>query len=267
MISPFDGFSGLTWAGGGPLSVSTVAALRALARSLAGIPANASSADAAIAHIAQTFSVWAVPSSTHFAETMTGVTGSPSVGQFARSANGVLGTRSFGTATGDSAGVGLPWSAMALWSGTAFLGIIVWAWTGRRIDASGASVGTLAVNSPASMFSPTTGDNVYREVIPVIIDASGTLTVNGSAGPCGFQFSSAQAPTANGYYSAGSFSADDGVWGIHPTQCIDGDIPGAALAAGGYGFSNYNGSEPIFSYYWGGTVQSSSNAVGIVFSA
>lgn len=266
MISPFDGFAGLSWAGSS-MNSTVIVALGALARTLALVPANAADAAQAVTEISRNWSVWAVPTSLKPAETMTGVQTDCSVGQFRYRADGPLGERAFSTVTGGGAANGLPWSAMAFWSGTAFRGIIVWVWTGRTIDSLGNSVSTLIVDTPAAQFYPTTGDNVYREVYPIIIDATGAVIVDGPSGPCGYQFSSAQAPSANGYANVGWFSADDGVWGIHPGQCVDGDTPGAALGTGGYGFSNYNGSEPIYNYYWGGTAQASSNAVGVVFSA
>ncbi len=267
MISPFDTF-GISWAAGTGGSSSTLSAISSLARSLVSIPADSSSASSAVAEIAgRGFSVWAVPTSVKLAETVSGTTGVPTVGQFRYRAGGPLGERDLGLLTGDTAAAGLPWSAMAFWDGTQFRGIVISAWTGRKLDSLGADAGALAVTSPASIFYPMTGDNVYRQVRPIVVGPDGAVVVNGSSTTTGYQFSSAQVPTANGYYSTSFFSADDGVWGIQPDARIDGDIPGTSLASGGYGFQNFNGSEPVYNIFWGGAAEASSTAVGIIFSA
>lgn len=268
MKSPFDGFGVNSWAPGGE-TASTLSALRALARTLNQITANNVTVGEAVTAIdSRGYSTWAVPIPTKMSETLSGTTGTPGAGQFRYRVSGPLGQRDLGTLTGPTPASGLPWTAMAFWDGTSFRGIIVWAWTGDTINASEQTVSqSLPVTSPASMFSPMTGDNVYRRVLPIIISADGSLAVNAVPANTGFQFSSAQNPSANGYHTTSFFSQDDGTWGIQPGARIDGDIPGTALTTGGYGFNNYNSSEPVTTYYWGGPVQSSANYVGVVFSA
>jgi hypothetical protein len=157
---------------------------------------------------------------------------------------------------------------MAFWDGTQFRGILVWAWTGNTITGANTVVSAARpVTTPAEMFSPTTGDSLFRQVRPIVIEANGTVTLNGAEANTGFQFSSAQNPTSNGYHTTSFFSQDDGVWGFRPGAMLDGDTPGPALTTGGYGISAYQASEPITTYYWGGDSQSSANYVGVVFSA
>jgi hypothetical protein len=268
MISPFDTFGVNTWAGGGG-GGSVLDSLRALSRTLALVQANATSVATAVAAIeGNRYSVWAVPVPTRVAEAMSGTTSTPGAGQFRYRAGGPLGVRDLGTLTGSTEASGLPWTAMALWDGTAFRGIVVWAWTGATINALNQTVAEdRPVTTPAAMFSPTTGDDLYRQVRPLVIEATGALTVDGSNANTGFQFSSAQNPTANGYHTTSFFSQDDGIWGILPGAMLDGDTPGPALSTGGYGISAYQSSEPITTYFWGGAVQASANYVGVVFSA
>lgn len=268
MISPFDTFGVNTWAGGGD-GGSVLDSLRALARTLAGVTANATNVATAVAAVEdRRYSVWAVPVPTKMSETMAGVQTLPAAGQFRYRASGPLGTRDLGTLTGSTAASGLPWTAMAFWDGTAFRGIVVWAWTGATINSLNQTVAAARpVTTPATMFSPTTGDALFRQVRPLVIESTGALTLNGSNANTGFQFSSAQNPTANGYHTTSFFSNDDGVWGILPGAMLDGDTPGPALTTGGYGISAYQASEPVTTYFWGGASQASSNYVGVVFSA
>jgi hypothetical protein len=117
------------------------------------------------------------------------------------------------------------------------------------------------------MFSPQTGDGLFRQYRPIIISNTGDIILDGSNETSGFQFSSAQDPTANGYHTTSFFSRDDGVWGIQPGARLDGDTPGPALTTGGYGISAFQASEPVTTYFWGGASQASANYVGVVFSA
>lgn len=268
MKSPFDTFGVSSWAGGGE-SGSVLSALRALAQALATVSANNTTVSAAVSAIdARGFSAWAVPVPARMSETMSGVQGQPGPGNFRYRASGPLGVRDLGMLTGATPARELPWTAMAFWDGTSFRGILVWAWTGATINALNQTVaGARPVTTPATMFSPTTGDALFRQVRPLVIDATGALTLDGSNANTGFQFSSAQNPTANGYHSTSFFSQDDGVWGFQPDAMVDGDTPGPSLTTGAYGFNNYDTSEPVNNYYWGGSVQASSNYVGVVFSA
>lgn len=268
MKSPFDTFGVSSWAPGGE-GGSVLSALRALAQFLATVSANNASVSSAVTSIeARGYSAWAVPVPAKMSETMTGVQTQPGAGQFRYRAGGPLGVRDLGLLTGATPARGLPWTGMAFWDGTAFRGILVWAWTGATINALNQTVaGARPVTTPAQMFHTMTGDALFRQVRPLVIEANGTLTLDGSNANTGFQFSSAQNPTANGYYSTSFFSQDDGVWGFQPGAMVDGDTPGPSLTTGAYGFNNYNTSEPVNNYYWGGPVQASSNFVGVVFSA
>jgi hypothetical protein len=267
MRSPFDTVGVNTWAGGG--DESELDSLRALARTLASVTANATNVATAVAAIEdKRYSVWAVPVPTRMSETLAGVQNSPVAGQFRYRASGPLGVQDLGVLTGSTAARGLPWTAMAFWDGTQFRGIIVWAWTGATINSLNQTVAAARpVLTPATMFAPTTGDNLYRQLRPLVIASTGALTLDGSNANTGFQFSSAQNPTANGYHTTSFFSQDDGVWGILPGAMLDGDTPGPALTTGGYGISAYQAAEPVTTYFWGGASQASSNYVGVVFSA
>lgn len=269
MRSPFDTFGVASWSPGSSGGATVLGALRALARNLATVPASAASVTAAVAAIEERgMSVWAAPTATRVAEQLTGTTGTVSAGTFRYRAAGPLGQRDLGVLTGATPAAGLPWSAMAFWDGTSFRGIIIWAWTGDTITALGeVTAGARPVTTPAQMFSPVTGDSVYRRVRPLVISASGDVVLDGSQAATGFQFSSAQNPTANGYYSTSFFSQDDGVWGIQPGGTVDGDVPGSALTTGAYGFQNFNGGEPVTQYWWGGAAQTSETMAGVVFSA
>lgn len=269
MKSPFDTFGVSSWAPGQDGGSTVLGALKSLARSLASITANATSVAAAVSTIeARGFSVWAAPTATRVAEALTGTTGTVTAGTFQYRAGGPIGTRDLGALTGATPAAGLPWTGMAFWDGTSFRGILVWAWTGDTINSSGEVVaGARPVTSPAAMFSPVTGDGLFRRVRPVVISNTGEIVLDGSASNTGFQFSSAQNPTANGYYSTSFFSQDDGVWGIQPGANIDGDVPGPSLATGAYGFQNFNGSEPVSTFWWGGASETSSTFAGVVFSA
>lgn len=268
MKSPFDGWTGISlYSAGTETTSSTLMRLGALAQQLNGISANATSVAHAVSAISAEHSVWAIPTGARMSESMSITTGSISPGQALASANGRLGTRSFGTFTGAGDAYQHPWSAMAFWTGSRFAGIVVSIWTGDTISSSNVRVaGALPVHDAASQFYPTTGDNQYRHVLPIVIQPSG-YAVTFEAQNTGWQYSSAQNPSSNGYYSTSFFSQDDGVWGLQPDRLIDGDSPGLALTTGGYGFNNYNGTEPVLNYYWGGPVQTSSNFVGVVFSA
>lgn len=251
---------------GGASTPGTVAALRALARRLDSITATASSAGAAVGELIDSgFSVWAVPTSDRLAERLQGTTEVPAAGQF-RLTGGVLGERAFQTARGAGVPEQAPWSAMAFWDGTRFRGIVVWLWTGKRMLGDGTLVDDLPVVDPASQFYPVLPDNQFRHVQPVVIDAGGTVVLSGAANT-GVNFSSAQQAGPGGSWSSSFFSADDGVWGIHPGRGVDGDTPGPFLTAGSYGFINANAGEPVSQYFWGGSAQSSSNAVAVIFSA
>jgi len=265
MKSPFETFGSF----GATSDTSVLSALRALARTLRTVEANSTSVDAARDAITtRGWSVWAAPTSQRVAEALSGTTGPVGPGQFRYRAGGPLGERALGTLSGATPAAGLPWTAMAFWDGTQFRGIILWAWTGDVITAaSTVRSGERPVTTPATMFSPMTGDNEFRRVLPVIIDSTGDVLVNGTPSNTGFQFSSAQNPTSNGYHTVSFFSQDDGSWGIQPGARTDGDTPGAALGTGAYGFNNYNSSEPVTQYFWGGPSQPSSNFVGVVFSA
>jgi hypothetical protein len=268
VISPFDGWTGInSYSAGAEISASTLVRLGALAQQLNGIAANATTVASAAAAVSAEHSVWAIPTGARMSETLSVTTGTISPGTALASANGRLGIRSFGTFTGGGGAYEHPWSAMAFWTGSSFAGIIVNIWTGDTINASNVrSANARPIFDAASQFYPTTGDNLYRHVLPILIQPSGYAVVF-DAQNTGYQYSSAQNPSANGYYSTSFFSQDDGVWGIQPDRLIDGDAPGLALTTGGYGFNNYNGTEPVLSYYWGGPVQASANFVGIVFSA
>ena len=268
MKSPFDTFGVSSWAPGGE-GGSVLNALRALAQLLATVSANNVSVSSAVSTIeARGYSAWAVPVPAKMSETMTGVLAQPGPGQFRYRAGGPLGVRDLGTLTGATPARNLPWTAMAFWDGTQFRGILVWAWTGATINALNQTVaGARPVTTPAQMFHTTTGDALFRQVRPLVIEANGTLTLDGSNANTGFQFSSAQNPTANGYYSTSFFSQDDGAWGIRPGSSIDGDVPGPSLATGSYGFQNFNGSEPVSQFWWGGTAETSDTFAGVVFSA
>jgi hypothetical protein len=153
-----------------------------------------------------------------------------------------------------------------MWNAGEFLGIAWTGWTGDTITDSGEILtAARPVTTPASIFSPTTGDLVYRRIRPVVILPDSTVVE--FLEETGYQFSSAQNPTANGYSTASFFSADDGVWGFWPGQRIDGDTPGAALGTGAYGIANYDSSEPVTEFYWGGPAQATANTVAVVFSA
>ncbi len=268
MRTPFDTFSfqsGFPGAG----DASVLDALRALSITLSSVAANNVTVSTAVSTVeARGYSVWAVPIPAKMSETMSGVQTPPGAGQFRYRASGPLGVRDLGTLTGNTPARGLPWTGMAFWDGTQFKGILVWAWTGNTINSSNTIVsGARPVTTPAQMFSPTTGDSLFRQVRPLVIEANGVVTLNGAEANTGFQFSSAQNPTSNGYYSTSFFSQDDGVWGFRPGAMLDGDTPGPALTTGGYGISAYQASEPITTYYWGGASQTSANYVGVVFSA
>lgn len=268
MKSPFDTFGVASWApGDGDRTV--LDALRALSITLSSVAANNVTVSTAVSTVeARGYSVWAVPIPAKMSETMSGVQTVPGAGNFRYRASGPLGVRDLGTLTGSTPARGLPWTGMAFWDGTQFKGILVWAWTGNTINTSNTVVSAARpVTTPAQMFSPTTGDSLFRQVRPLVIEANGVVTLNGSASNTGFQYSSAQNPTSNGYYSTSFFSQDDGVWGFQPNLKVDGDTPGPSLSTGAYGFNNYNTSEPVTQYFWGGTAQSSANFVGVVFSA
>lgn len=268
MRSPFDTFGVNTWSGGSG-AASLLGELRSLARTLAGVQANATTVATAVSSVeARGYSVWAVPVPTRMSETMTGVQNSPAAGQFRYRESGPLGIRDLGTLTGVTPAAGLPWTGMAFWDGTQFKGILVWAWTGATIAADGTvDPAARSVTTPAMMFHPQLGDGLFRQYRPIIVSSTGDIVLDGSDETSGFQFSSAQDPTANGYYSTSFFSRDDGVWGIQPGARLDGDTPGPALTTGGYGISAFQASEPVTSYFWGGASQASSNYVGVVFSA
>lgn len=269
MRSPFDTFGVNTWAGGGSGAGTVLGSLSALARALASVSANATSVAAAVTEIElRGYSCWAAPTATRVAEVLQGTTGTVSAGTFRYRPAGPLGVRDLGLMTGATPAAGLPWSAMAFWDGTSFRGILVWAWTGATINSLGDIVDAgQPVTTPASIFTPVTGDGLFRQVRPIVVGPDGAVASDGSSTTTGYQFSSAQNPTANGYYATGFFSQDDGVWGIRPGSSIDGDTPGPSLATGSYGFQNFNGSEPVSQFWWGGTAETSDTFAGVVFSA
>jgi len=242
--------------------------LSALAQRLQLIAANATNVAAAAAAIDREFSVWAIPTGAAMSESMSGSTAPCTPGRFRISANGRLGIRSFDSFSGLASAPERPWSAMAFWDGTAFRGIVVSIWTGNTINSANVvTANAQPVTDAASQFFPTTGDNIYRQVYPIVFSAAGQVVALNNISNTGYQYSSAQNCTSNGYHTLSFFSQDDGAWGIHPGERIDGDTPGAAMSTGAYGFNNYNSSEPVLNYFWGGTAQSSANFVGIVFSA
>ena len=202
MKTPFDTFGISSWASESEGSGSVLDALRALAIQLSTVSANATAVTSAVSAVgAGGYSVWAVPVPARMSETMSGTTSTPGAGQFRYRASGPLGERDLGTLTGTTPAAGLPWSAMAFWDGTNFRGIMVWAWTGNTInDVNTVVSGARPVTTPAQMFSPMTGDNLFRQIRPLVISANGAVVLNGSDSNTGFQFSSAQNPTANGYY-------------------------------------------------------------------
>ena len=161
MKSPFDTFGVNSWAGGGEES-TVLGTLKALARTLSGVTANATSVATAVSTIeSRGLSVWAAPTATKVAEALVGTTGTVSAGTFQYRAGGPLGARDLGALTGATPASGLPWTGMAFWDGNSFRGILIWAWTGDTINSLGDIVaGARPVTTPASIFSPVTS---YRD--------------------------------------------------------------------------------------------------------
>jgi hypothetical protein len=268
VISPFSAASIPSFVGATSAQpLTTKQQIAILAQQLQGIAANATNVATAYNAIARTYSVWAIPTGMHMSETLSATTPPCTPGTFAISADGRLGIQSFEPFRGLAGVDELPWSAMAFWDGTQFRGIAISLWTQATItSANVVTANAQPVVDAVSQFYPTTGDDLYRQLIPVVVQPNGQF-VTFDAPNTGWQFSSAQNPSANGYYSTSFFSQDDGVWGLQPNRLLDGDTPGLSLTTGGYGFNNYNATEPVLNYYWGGPSQTSANFVGIVFSA
>lgn len=174
---------------------------------------------------------------------------------------------------------GKKWMAMAQFDGNNFDGILIWIFTGDRVNNSGnVYSGQRSVTNVRDIFYPAgVGNSDYHNIFPIAIWANGTIRSNVNVGKCGWNFSNnSGAQSATGYPSDGNLSNDDGVWGfIIPTASnsayVDGNSPGVDYRSStstkkGYGMGNYNSNDSKMDCYWNGVNSGNNDLVGFVFS-
>ena len=184
-----------------------------------------------------------------------------------------------GSANNLSAIDGKKWMAMAQFDGNNFDGIMIWIFTGDRVNNSGnVYSGQRSVTNVRDIFYPSgSGGSDYHNIHPVAIWADGTIRSNTNSGKCGWNFSNnSGAQSATGYPSDGNLSNDDGVWAfIIPTASnsgyVDGNTPGVdyrstSWTTPGYGMGNYNSNDSKLDCFWNGANSGNNDLVGFVFS-
>ena len=184
-----------------------------------------------------------------------------------------------GAANNLSAIDGKKWMAMAQFDGNNFDGILIWIFTGDRVNNSGnVYSGQRSVTNVRDIFYPSgVGGSDYHNIFPVAIWADGTIRSNTNVGKCGWNFSNnSGAASATGYPSDGDMSNDDGVWGfIIPTASnsayVDGNTPGVDFRSNtstkpGYGMGNYNASDNKTDCFLNGANSGNNDLLGFVFS-
>jgi hypothetical protein len=176
----------------------------------------------------------------------------------------------------DGSNYGLPeldgrkWMGAAIYDGTTngFRGVLLWIFTNDTIDLSNNVIpGGKPVTSTKTIFDPTLSNNVYMRTYQVVIGPSGTILQSNVIGNAGWGFSNNQSPSnVTGYYSTSQFSFDDGLWAFIVGEKTDGNTGPDYRTTNGYGFGNYNNTDPSALLYWNGSQVISNNYVGFMFT-
>lgn len=170
---------------------------------------------------------------------------------------------------------GKKWMGMAVYDGTnnGFRGIMLWIFLNELISSTGSvTTGTASVTRTSDIFFPSNfGNNNFRRIYQVVIGPTGGLSASNFSGDAGWIFSSSQLANSLGYNSTSRFSSDDGTWAF----IIGGKSNGESLnfspsptykTTNGYGFGNFNNVDYSSSLYWDGSLVSTTNYVGFVFT-
>jgi len=272
--------------GEGPTFSSNILGdLQSLASTLSGLsagPNNFGSVTAAINNQVNDFNVFAIAQQNAMAEQLPGIASADGVhpgtqagfvyntsnGNYLGSGN-ILSDFSGGAAAGYSAADGKKWMAAAMYANNVFQGLMVWVFTGDRINQSnGITSGQYNIQRTADFFYPDVGNYEYHRIYSFIIAPNGTIQASDFTGNQGWRFSNNQVPNQFGYQATTRFASDDGFWAFAMGgRKVDGNTPGPTYATTqGYGFGNYNGGDSGAGFYWNGSSLTFNNYVGFIFS-
>jgi hypothetical protein len=162
------------------------------------------------------------------------------------------------------------WMAASIFDGTTngFLGTLVWIFTNDIIDISNNIVGGgKPVTTTKSIFSPTLGILNYMRVYQVVIGPNRNVLTSDVTGNAGWGYSNNQFPdSVTGYNSTSQFSFDDGLWAFVVGGKVDGNDGPDYRTTNGYGFGNYNNTDPSAALYWNGSNVVNNNYVAFIFT-
>lgn len=162
------------------------------------------------------------------------------------------------------------WMAASIFDGTTngFLGTLVWIFTNDIIDISNNIViAGKPVTTAKTIFNPTLDLSNYMRVYQVVIGSNRNVLKSDVTGDAGWGYSNNQFPdSVTGYYSTSQFSFDDGLWAFVVGGKVDGNDGPDYRTTNGYGFGNYNNTDPSASLYWDGSNIASNNYVAFIFT-
>jgi hypothetical protein len=165
---------------------------------------------------------------------------------------------------------GKKWMAAAIYDGTTngFRGIMLWIFTNDTINISN----NVLTNGKDVIFTKNIFDVPlnpldYMRIYQVVIDSSGNIIASDTTGNAGWGFSNNQTPSEiTGYYTESNFSFDDGMWAYAIGEKVDGNDGPDYRTTNGYGFGNYNNTDPSAVLYWAGSKLETTNYVGFMFT-
>jgi len=271
--------------GEGPTFSSNILGdLQSLASSLSGLSAsnnNFGSVTSAINSHVSDFNVFAIAQQNAIAEQLFGIAASGGVHPGTQAGfvynqdngnylgtGGTLSDFSGGSAQGYSSADGKKWMAAAMFNSGSFRGLMVWVFTGDRINQSnGITTNQYNIQRTADFFYPDVGNYEYHRIYSFVIAPNGTIESTDFTGNQGWRFSNNQIPNQQGYQTTARFASDDGFWAFaQGGRKVDGNTPGPSYTTTqGYGFGNYNAGDGGNGFYWNGSYITN-NYVGFIFS-
>jgi hypothetical protein len=262
--------------------------LRSLARSLSQLSGinrtNLGAVQSTIQNTNSTFNVFAVVSHQENSESLVGTASSNGKVNFTKENFSYATSSSNRLSTGKnisnmSGGInsslpeidGKPWMGCAVYDGgsNGFMGILLWVFMNDIISSTGSVIsGTATITRASDIFYPSNMGALsrYKRIHQVVIGPGGGISASNVTGDGGWIFSSNQNSTTLGYNQINRFSSDDGIWAMKIGGKVDGDKGPGYRETGGYGFGNYNSSDFTSLLYWNGTLVSSTNYIGFVFT-
>ena len=233
----------------------TLALMKELNDTLSGYTYNTTTSTVVSAIEGLGFKVFAIPTTTQKAETLSSQSGTLSVkGRFS---TGVMQNRGAAHYLAESEGFadnrlnGHPYIGFVAMTGTNYLG------SGVMLYRNYNSTTHLR-----ELFYPTAWRNLYGAVLDSGNSADQVETYLSTSTQT--IFSNNQRPGYFGYYSSSRFSADDGVWGFASGRAVNGNSSSvlSSIASGRYGVQNSDGSDTDDKrLYWDSSTYSTSQGV------